>query len=96
MFDPGGVGEWSPPQSPFGGVRGKKRKSSPLQWSICSFIREGLKAQPVTGSKVKTQHAASLRRGQASPFHNKWRRTQKRDQSLRSLYTKVPFMETFF
>ena len=24
MFDPGGVGEWSPPQSPCGGFRGKK------------------------------------------------------------------------
>ena len=23
MLDPGGVGEWSPPQSPFGGFRGK-------------------------------------------------------------------------
>jgi hypothetical protein len=26
MFDPGGVGEWSPPQSPFGGFRGKKTR----------------------------------------------------------------------
>jgi hypothetical protein len=25
MFDPGGVGEWSPPPSPFGGFRGKKK-----------------------------------------------------------------------
>jgi len=24
MFVPGGVGEWSPPQSPFGGFRGRK------------------------------------------------------------------------
>jgi len=39
MFDPGGVGEWSPPQSPFGGFRGKKRESSHLAMVYSSLKR---------------------------------------------------------
>ncbi len=61
-------GEWSlddlgmisPPQSPFGGFRGKKRKSdsSPLQRLIYSFIRADLKSQaaPASGSRASSLH----------------------------------------
>ena len=40
---------------PLGGHRGEEREkdSSHLQWSMYSFIREGLKAQPVTGTQTK-------------------------------------------
>ncbi len=48
------LGEWSAPQSPVGGLRGKKRKSSHLNSSIYVFIRANLKAQaqPATGSRA--------------------------------------------
>ena len=56
----------SPKQSE-GGIGGKKRKGepSPRQWSIYSFVRANIKSQaaPAAGSKVETQHAASLRIG---------------------------------
>ena len=62
MFDPGGVGEWSPPQSPFGGLRGKKRKSGPLLGFIYSVIIPKLKAQatPATGSRACAFHIYSI------------------------------------
>jgi len=59
MFDPGGVGEWSPPQSPVGGFRGKKEQRR--------FITSA-------GSGTLKVHQLRYPRFKAL-FHSKWRRT---------------------
>jgi hypothetical protein len=54
MFDPGGVGEWSPPQSPFGGFRGQKEKAT-------HHLRKGRSIRSFTqGSRHSLQPEAEL------------------------------------